>query len=97
MVHNKRPARVTAEVISCPGRLGSVAYCALQVNVAGFESPYVLTLALPCIGYKALCEQADPAGVFSALARAVNGAGLMVDLTPVARQHRGPSPSAEAC
>lgn len=67
---------VTAEVISMPGRLGDVAYAALQINVAGFDSPYVLTLALPAIGYKALAEQADPIALYRALAEAVNKAGV---------------------
>ena len=36
--------RVTAEVISCPGLLSDDAYSALQINIDGFESPYVLRL-----------------------------------------------------
>lgn len=67
---------VTAEVISCPGRLGDFSYAALQVNVAGFQSPYVLTLALPAIGYKALAEQADPVALYRAIAEAINKAGI---------------------
>jgi len=49
--------RVTAEVISCPGQLCDDAYSALQINIEGFESPYVLTLTLRAVGYKALSEQ----------------------------------------
>ena len=70
--------RVTAEVISCPGQLGSPDFAALQVNVAGFVSPYVLTLTLRAIGYRALSEQTDPADLFKALAVAVNSANLAV-------------------
>lgn len=68
--------QITADVISCPGRLGDVSYAALQINVEGFDSPYVLTLALPAIGYKALAEQADPIGIYRAIAQAVNNAGI---------------------
>lgn len=66
--------RVSAEVISCPGKLGDFNYAALQINVEGFDSPYVLTLAMPAIGYKALAEQADPVVVYGAIADAVNRA-----------------------
>lgn len=73
--------RVTAEVISCPGRLWDDAYSALQLNVEGLESPYVLTLALRAIGYKALSEQSDPLAVYKAIARAVNKANITVEVT----------------
>ena len=70
--------QIKAEVISCPGGLGNAQFSALQLNVAGFQSPYVLTLALRAVGYKALSEQAEPAALFSALARAVNDADIAV-------------------
>ena len=73
--------RITAEVISCPGRLWDDAYSALQLNVEGLESPYVLTLALRAIGYKALSEQSDPLAVYKAIARAVNKANITVEVT----------------
>jgi len=72
---------ITLEVIFCPGDLGNKTYSALQLNVEGFRSPYVLTMALRTLGYKALAEQADPAAVFRALAEAVNGAEVAVALT----------------
>jgi hypothetical protein len=78
---NMNAGRITAEVISCPGQLGSPDFAALQLNVAGFVSPYVLTLTLRAIGYRALSEQADPADLFKALAVAVNGANLAVRVT----------------
>ena len=77
--------RVTAEVISCPGHLRDDAYPALQINVEGFESPYVLTLALRTVGYRALSEQSDPLAVYSAIASAVNNANITV---AVMRQRR---------
>lgn len=70
--------RITAEVISCPGELGNATFTALQLNVEGFRSPYVLILALRAIGYKALSEHSDPDQVLKALARAVNDAQLSV-------------------
>jgi hypothetical protein len=69
---------ITAEVISCPGELGNATFSALQLNVEGFRSPYVLILALRAVGYKALAEQSDPDRVLRALASAVNDAELSV-------------------
>jgi len=71
--------QITADVISCPGRLGDIAYPAVQLEVEGFESPYVLTLTLSAVGYRALAEQMDPSGIYDAVARAINAA------TPVCR------------
>ena len=81
--HNVRSIeqkRVTAEVISCPGQLCDGAYSALQINVEGFDSPYVLTLALRAVGYRALSQQADPFAVYNAIARAVNDAQIAVEV-----------------
>jgi len=72
--------RVTAEVISCPGQLWDDAYSAVQINIEGFESPYVLTLTLRAVGYKALSEQGDPFAVCQAIAAAVNDARIAVEL-----------------
>lgn len=72
--------RVTAEVISCPGQLWDDVYSALQINVEGFQSPYVLTLALRAVGYKALSAQGDPRSVFEAIASAVNNANIAVEV-----------------
>ncbi len=63
---------VSAEVISCPGRLGDNVYQALQVNVEGFKGPYVLTLALPKVCTAALSAQIDPVRLYEALATAIN-------------------------
>jgi hypothetical protein len=72
--------RVTAEVISCPGQLSDDTYAALQLNLEGFESPYVLTLTLRALGYAALSEQSDPRVVYDAIARAVNNAHVAVEV-----------------
>ena len=78
---NDTSRRVTAEVISCPGHLWDDIYSALQINVDGFESPYVLTLALRAVGYRALSEQSDPLAVYKAIARAVNAANITVEVS----------------
>ena len=69
---------VSAEVISCPGRLGDMSYQALQVNVEGFKGPYVLTLALPRVCSTALSAQIDPVRLYEALAEAINNSGVKV-------------------
>jgi len=73
---------LTAEVISCPGRLGDMVYHALQINVSGFASPYVLTLALPAIGARALAAQADPAQLYRAISDAINHGLISIDIAP---------------
>ena len=78
---NGTSRRVTAEVISCPGHLWDDVYSALQINVDGFESPYVLTLALRAVGYRALSEQSDPLAVYRAIAGAVNSANITVEVS----------------
>ena len=70
---------VSAEVISCPGSLGDVAYSALQIDVDGFNGPYVLTLALPAVGCRALSEQVNPIDLYHALASAINTACIGVE------------------
>lgn len=72
--------RVTAEVISCPGRLWDDAYSALQINVDGFESPYVLTLALRALAHRAFSEQNDPIALYQAIATALNNANVTVQV-----------------
>ena len=69
---------VSAEVITCPGRLGDMVYQALQVNVEGFKGPYVLTLALPRVCSTALSAQIDPGSLYEALAEAINNSGVKV-------------------
>jgi hypothetical protein len=71
---------ITAEVITCPGNLGNTTFAALQLNVAGFSSPYVLTLAMRAIGYQRLSKQVDIRTVFNELACAVNKARISVDV-----------------
>ena len=77
---------VWAEVISCPGRLGDVAYQALQINIEGFESPFVLTLALPAVGYRALTAQADPAELYRTIAEAINRSSLSIEVGEAATE-----------
>lgn len=80
---------ISAEVITCPGRLGDFEYAALQINIDGFTSPYVLTLALPAVGCHALREQIDPLDLYKSLAQAINAEHPAVDLSdavPPAKQ-----------
>jgi hypothetical protein len=72
--------QVSAEVITCPGRLGDFVYQALQVSIEGFNSPFVLTLALPAVGCRALAEQSDPAQLYKLIAYAINKAKLSIDV-----------------
>jgi hypothetical protein len=71
---------VSAEVITRPGRLGDSEYLALQINVEGFDSPYVLTLAMPAIGVRALSERVKPVDLYEAMAQAINVAKVAVDV-----------------
>lgn len=73
--------KVTAEVISMPGQLGDVAYEALQIVVEGFSSPYVLTLALPAIGYRALSKQVNPDQLYRAVEKAINAAAIQLEVS----------------
>ena len=73
--------KVSAEVISCPGRLGDIAYSALQIDVDGFGGPYVLTLALPAVGCRALSKQVDPMDLYRSLADAINTASIGVEFS----------------
>ena len=83
-----KQSRIKAEVISCPGQLGNATYAALQLNLEGFDSPYVLTLAMRAIGYQALAARIDLEAVFRELAGAVNDARIAVDLS-TARSRTG--------
>jgi hypothetical protein len=77
---------VSAEVIMRPGRLGDSEYCALQINVEGFESPYVLTLAMPAVGVRALSERVKPADLYEAMAQAINLARVHVQVLKAEEQ-----------
>lgn len=72
--------KISAEVIMRPGRLGDSEYFALQINVEGFDSPYVLTLAMPAIGVRALSERVKPADLYEAMAHAINLARAQVQV-----------------
>jgi hypothetical protein len=65
---------LSADVITRPGELGDAAYPALEIQLKGFSSPYVLTLAFPAVVYRALSQQVDPRIVYDAIVSAVNKA-----------------------
>ena len=85
-------SNVRAEVITCPGRLGDTEYLALQINVDGYESPYVLTLRMPAIGARALSERVKPVDLYEAMAQAINVARVQVELLKAEEQQAKPSP-----
>jgi hypothetical protein len=64
--------KITAEVIMCPGRGLDTQYAALEIKVEGFNSPYILVMQMPQLGYQALAEQMDPLEVFNRVASAIN-------------------------
>ena len=72
--------KVSAEVIACPGRLGDAEYLALQLNVEGFDSPYVLTMKMPAVGARALSERIKPIDLYEAMAQAINVAKVQVEI-----------------
>jgi hypothetical protein len=86
---------VKAEVITCPGRLGDSEYFALQINVDGFESPYVLTLRMPAIGARALSERIKPVDLYEAMAQAINVAKVQVAVLKAEEQKANPHRDSE--
>lgn len=66
---------IKAEVILRPGNL-DVTFAALEISVAGLQTPYHFILQMPAIGYKALAEQANPVEVYEAIAKAINASPL---------------------
>ena len=71
---------ITAAVITCPGKWGDDTYRALEVSVEGVQSPFHCVLALPVVTCKAISRQVDPAQLYAALCKAINGAGATVDV-----------------
>lgn len=72
--------KVEAQVISMPGKHGDFNYAALCVEVDGLQGPYVLTMALPVVGARALGAQADPMELYEGIAGSINRSHLNIDL-----------------
>lgn len=72
---------ISATVITCPGRLGDVAYRALEIGIEGVETPFHCVLALPAVTCKAIAGQVNPADLYDALAKAINDAKATVGVT----------------
>lgn len=70
--------KITAEVITCPGRLHDNTYRALEIVIEGVNTPYHCVLALPASTCRAISEQIDTAELYDALADAINSAGKTV-------------------
>ena len=83
---------ISAEVITCPGSLGDESYSRLRIRCESFESPYVLTLALPAVVYRALSEQVQPLEFFNAIVQALNNCRI-APMAREARDHSGVKPS----
>lgn len=72
---------LTARVIECPGRWEDAVFEALQIDIEGFKSPFVMTMALPKVSCHALAQQVDPHDVYHLIATAINEAGFTVRVT----------------
>lgn len=72
---------VKAQVISCPGRWGNVAYEALEVDLDGLDAPYVLVMAFPTVGYQALAKQSSPREIMEKIANAINQSEIAVEVS----------------
>ena len=66
------PRSITADVISCPGRLHDATYRALEITIEGVEMPYHCVLALPAVACHGLEGQVDIGELYQSLADAIN-------------------------
>ena len=65
---------ITATVIECPGRWEDSFFEAVQIEIEGVNTPFVMTMALPKVCYRALSPFVRPAHLYAAIADAVNRA-----------------------
>lgn len=71
---------ITAEVITCPGRLGDDSFRALEISIESLVTPFHMVLALPAVSCHALARQVEPAELYDVIAGAINGAGVGVEV-----------------
>ena len=69
---------ITATVIECPGRWEDSIFEAVQIDVEGVTTPFVMTMALPRVSYRALCEFVKPSDLYQVIADAINEAQASV-------------------
>lgn len=67
-------AGITATVIECPGRWEDEVFKAVQIDVQGVRTPFVMTMALPKVCYRALAQFVNPGDLYQAIADAINTA-----------------------
>jgi len=72
--YNLTEGTITATVIECPGRWEDALFEAVQIDVEGLETPFVMTMALPKVSYRALSEFVKPGDLYQAIAAAINKA-----------------------
>ena len=69
---------ITATVIECPGKWEDSIFEALQIDIAGLKTPFVMTMALPRGSYRALSEFVNPVDLYQAIVDAINRAQASV-------------------
>lgn len=72
--------KITATVIECPGRWEDSIFEALQIDIEGVATPFVMTMALPKVCYRALSPFVRPADLYAAIAAAINGAQASINV-----------------
>ena len=72
--HDMAEGDITATVIECPGRWEDALFEAVQIDGEGLETPFVMTMALPKVSYRALSEFVKPGDLYQAIAAAINKA-----------------------
>ena len=76
--NNLAEGGITATVIECPGRWEDSIFEAVQIDVEGLKSPFVMTMALPKGSYRALSEFVKPGDLYRAIVDAINKAQASV-------------------
>ena len=71
---------VMASVIECPGRWEDSIFEAVQIDIEGLDTPFVMTMALPKVCYRALSPFVRPADLYKAIAKAINKASLYMEI-----------------
>ena len=76
--NNVAAGDITATVIECPGKWEDSIFEAVQIDVAGVKTPFVMTMALPKVSYHALSEFVKPGDLYQVIANAINKAQASV-------------------
>jgi hypothetical protein len=76
--YNGAESDITATVIECPGKWEDSIFEAVQIDVAGLKTPFVMTMALPRVSFRALSEFVNPGHLYQAIADAINRAQASV-------------------